>query len=297
MIRNNEVPNSYTEDFKTLHHDIGLVQRSNGLWDLWFGQDTISENYKGSPYLNIVDGDIVSATEIHSLQVGIIISCLTSWNYLNRAGNPLYREFGNKSYALLKSNKGRNTQYKIKQFFLECLNRMRRVYSVEYLNVIEITNNPYVYKVSFKVISITNTLVDGEFYLALDSSKNTSVLDVNYNHPYSSVSNPLFIECILKDEYGSFIEDEVIYIYVKDRDESKFKFYGITESTNYEGKTYITIPPNGLSTQTQIMLVFKGNSIYNPASSKIIDIETVAYYIKSRYTYKTIKGEDRKSVV
>lgn len=278
-----ELPASYTEDFKTLHHDIGLVKRSNGLWDLWFGQDPISENYKNSPYLNIVDGDLVSATEVHSLQVAIIISCLTSWNYLNRTGNPLYKEFGNKSYSLLKKNKGTNTQYKIKHFFIECLNRMRRIYSIEYLNVYEVSNNPYVYKVVFKVTSITNTIVDGEFYLTLDATKNTSIIDINYNHPYSSVSNPLFIECVLKDEYGSFIENEILYIYVKDRNSSKFKFYGITEATDYDGKTYVTIPPEGLSKETQIMFVFRGNTVYNPTSSKIINIETVAYYIKSDY--------------
>ena len=93
MFKVEEVPSLYIEDYKTLHHDIGLVQRSNGLWDLWFGQDNISENYKNSAYLNIVEGDLVNATEIHSLQVGIIIACLTSWNYLNRTGNPVYSTF------------------------------------------------------------------------------------------------------------------------------------------------------------------------------------------------------------
>ena len=287
-----EILNHYIEDYKTLHHDIGLFQRSNGTWDLWFGQDNISEEYKDKTYLDIVDGDLVSATEIHSLQVGIIIACLTSWNYLNRNGNPLYSEFGNKSYQLLKKNKGINTKYKIKHFFIECLERMRRVYSVEYLNVYEVLNNPYMYRVEFKVLSITNTLVDGEFYLNIDSSKYTSMLDISYNHPYTSVANPLFIECVLKNEHGSFIEGELIYIYIKNTSDSKFKFYGVTEATDYEGKSYITIPPKGLSKSTQIMLVFKGNSTYNPRSSKIIRIESVAYYIKSRYTYKTIENDE-----
>lgn len=292
MFETEEISNYYIEDYKTLHHDIGLVQRSNGLWDLWFGQDEISKNYKNVPYLNIIEGDLVSATEIHSLQVGIIISCLTSWNYLNRTGNPLYSNFGNKSYSLLKKNKGINTQYKIKQFFIECLNRMRRVYSVEYLNVLEVENNPYKYKVEFKVLSITNTLVDGEFYLSTDSNKNISMIDVRYNHPYTSVSNPLFVECILKNEYGSFIEDELIYIYIRNNSDSKFKFYGVTEPTNYNGSVYVTIPPNGLSSNTQIMFVFKGNSIYNPCASKIVNIESVSYYIKSKYSYKIIDDEE-----
>lgn len=295
MFNIEEIPSAYTEDYKTLHHDIGLVKRSNGLWDLWFGQDEISKNFKNSS-LDIVEGDIVSATEIHSLQVAIIISCLTSWNYLNRTGNPIYTEFGNESYSLLKKNKGTNTKYKIKQFFIDCLNRMRRIYSVESLEVYDVINNPYVYHVVFKVTSVTNTLVDGEFYLNTDSSKNSSVLDLRYNHAYTSVSNPLFIECTLKNEYGSVIEDEIIYIYVKKDSNSEFKFYGISDATDENGKVYITIPPKGLSLTTQIMFVFKGNSLYNPSISKIINIESVAYYIKSRYTYKTIEDENGEDV-
>lgn len=291
MFENEELKSFYEDDYKTLHHDIGLIRRSNGTWDLWFGQEDISKQYKDNPYLDIVEGDIVSATEIHSLQVGIIISCLTSWNYLNRTGNPIYATFGNESYKLLKRNKGTNTKYKIKQFFIDCLERMRRIYSVEFLEVYDVVNNPYMYKVKFKVLSITNTLVDGEFYLDVDSNKNISMIDLEYNHPYTSVSNPLFIECTLKNEYGSVISGEILYIYIKSDNQSKFKFYGITEATDDNGKTYVTIPPKGLDIDTQIMFVFKGNSLYNPSQSKIIHIQSVAYYIKSKYTYKSLKDE------
>lgn len=297
MVNIGNIPSHYTEDYKTLHHDIGLFRRGNGTWDLWFGQDNVSDNFKDDDYLSIVEGDIVSATEIHSLQVGIIISCLTSWNYLNRTENPLYTEFGNEAYSLLKRNKGKNTRFKIEQFFIDCLNRMRRIYSIESLDVYDVEGNPYMYKVVFKVLSVTNTLVDGEFYLDTDSSKTTTVLDINYNHPYSSVANPLSIECELKDEYGGKVEGEILYIYVKNDYDSKFKFYGVTESTNEDGCAYITIPPNGLSLNTQIMVVFKGNSLYNPCSSKIITIQNVAYYIKSRYIYKTIEVDGRETRV
>jgi len=285
MFKIDEVPSFYKEDYKTLHHDIGLVRRNNGSWDLWFGQDEVSNEYKNYNYLDIIEGDIVSATELHSLQVGIIIACLTSWNYLNRTGNPIYTEFGNESYSLLKRNKGVNTKYKIKQFFIDCLERMRRIYSVESLNVYDVENNPYIYLVKFRVLSVTNTIVDGEFYLNTDSTKSTSSIDLNYNHPYTSVSNPLFIECVLRNEYGSIIEGEILYIYIKRDNDSKFQYYGITDATDSNGCAYVTIPPNGLSLHTQIMFVFKGNSIYNPSISKIIDIVSVAYYIKSRYTY------------
>ena len=296
MFKTEDIQSYYNEDYKTLHHDIGLFQRSSGLWDLWFGQDEVSKNYVNSENLKIIDGDIVSATEIHSLQVGIIISCLTSWNYLNRTGNPIYKEFGNESYSLLKKNKGTNTQYMIKQFFIDCLSRMRRVYSVESLNVYDVGNNPYIYRVEFKIISITNTLVDGEFYINTDNTKNTCELNLSYNHPYTSVSNPLYIECVLETEYGSFLEGEILYIYIKNENESDFKFYGVTEATDEKGRVYVTIPPKGLSVNTEIMFVFKGNNLYNSCVSKIIQIESVAYYIKSRYTYKTIEDENGKEM-
>lgn len=296
MFKTEDIQSYYIEDYKTLHHDIGLVQRTNGLWDLWFGQDEISKYYKDNNYLDIVEGDIVSATEVHSLQVGIIISCLTSWNYLNRTGNPIYTEFGNEAYSLLKKNKGTNTQYKIKQFFIDCLNRMRRVYNVEFLNVYDVENEPYIYKVKFRVLSITNTIVDGEFFVNTDSNKNSCELNLSYNHPYTSLSNPLVIECVLETEYGSFLEGEILYIYIRNENESDFKFYGVTEATDENGSVYVTIPPKGLSVTTEIMFVFKGNSLYNSCFSKIIQIESVAYYIKSKYTYKTIEDDNGKDI-
>ena len=89
-------------NYRTLHNDLGMVQRSNNGWDLWFD-----------------NGDIVKAEDFHSLQVGIIIACLTSWNYMNRYGNPTYEIFGNRAYELLKANKGQMVAYKIQQYFIE----------------------------------------------------------------------------------------------------------------------------------------------------------------------------------
>ena len=55
MFKNKDVPSIYVEDYRTLHHDIGLVQRSNGLWDLWFRQDPVSDNFKNEDYLDIIN--------------------------------------------------------------------------------------------------------------------------------------------------------------------------------------------------------------------------------------------------
>ena len=106
-----DIPDSEKINFRTLHHDIGMKKMDNGQWDLWFD-----------------NGDLVSATEFHSLQVGIIIACLTSWNYLNRYGNPTYEIFGNESYSLLKRNKREDVRFKIRAYFEECLLRCLNFY-------------------------------------------------------------------------------------------------------------------------------------------------------------------------
>ena len=169
----------------------------NGQWDLWFD-----------------NGDLVSATEFHSLQVGIIIACLTSWNYLNRYGNPTYEIFGNESYSLLKRNKREDVRFKIRAYFEECLLRMRRVNSVEDLQVHEVKGNPYKYHVTFKVRAMSNYLIDGGFDITTDTNKSTSFIQYTYNQPYSSLENPLEIHLRLGTEYGSGLENEIIYIYV-----------------------------------------------------------------------------------
>ena len=172
-------------NYRTLHNDIGMVQRSNNGWDLWFD-----------------NGDIVKAEDFHSLQVGIIIACLTSWNYMNRYGNPTYEIFGKRAYELLKANKGQMVAYKIQQYFIECLKRMRRVYEIVYLDVSETLSEPYKYHVEFEVISISNQLVDGSFDVDLDTTKSTSYIDYNVYMPYSSNEDGLIIDLWLKNEYG-----------------------------------------------------------------------------------------------
>ena len=237
-------------NYRTLHKDIGLIQRTNNGWDLWFD-----------------NGDTVRAEGFHSLQVGIIIACLTSWNYMNRYGNPTYEIFGNRAYQLLKSNKSSMTAYKIQQFFLECLKRMRRIYDVVSLEVYEVEYEPHKYFVEFEVISINNQLVDGSFTVATDTSKSSSFISYDTFMPYASNTNPLTIDLYLQNEYGGGLEGEILYMYLKKGD-GDYEFIGVTDKTDKDGYVRFTYTPTDNYEENVIYFDFKGNTTHNPTTSK-----------------------------
>ena len=122
-------------DYNTLNKDINLVEKDCGYWDY-----------------EMELGDLKIVENKESLRNGLIIACLTSWNYLNRKGNPTYKEFGNKSYRELKKKKSSMVEYTIKQYFLEVLNRMRRSHRVVDLQVINHKTDPNAYDVVFIVV-------------------------------------------------------------------------------------------------------------------------------------------------
>lgn len=256
-----KIPDYQKINFRTLNHDIGLQKRTNGQWDLWFEK-----------------GDLVSATEFHSLQVGIIIACLTSWNYMNRYGNPTYEIFGNESYSLLKQNKSEAVKFKIKAFFMECLERMRRVYSVENLVVSEVKDNPHMYRVTFGVRSVSNSLVNGEFEIRTDFDKSSSFIRYTYNQPYSSIENPLQIHIRLFSEYGMGISNEIIYIYTKGNNDDDFKFMGIKGHTDEYGILSLKLYPEEIDFNTQIKFVYRGNQSFNGVVSKILTFSSIPFH-------------------
>ena len=251
-------------NYRTLNNDIGMVQRTNNGWDLWFD-----------------NGDLVKAEDFHSLQVGIIIACLTSWNYMNRYGNPTYEVFGNRAYQLLKANKSSMVKYKIEQFFLECLKRMRRVYEVVSLTVSEVPYDPYKYHVEFEVISISNQLVDGSFIVTTDASKSTSYIDYNVYMPYASDENDLVIDLWLKNEYGGGLEGEILYMYLQ-RGDGEYEFYDVVGRTDETGYLRVTYTPTESNENNVVYFDFHGNSTYNPSTSKrtIFKTELFEYYVE-----------------
>ena len=251
-------------NYRTLNKDIGMIQRTNNGWDLWFD-----------------NGDLVKAEDFHSLQVGIIIACLTSWNYMNRYGNPTYEVFGNRAYQLLKANKSSMVQYKIEQFFLECLKRMRRLYDVVSLTVSEVPYDPYKYVVEFEVISINNQLVDGSFIVTTDVSKSTSYIDYNVYMPYASNESDLEIDLWLKNEYGGGLEGEILYMYLQ-KGNGEYEFYDIVGRTDETGYLRVTYSPTESNENNVVYFDFHGNSTYNPSTSKrtAFKSELFEYYIE-----------------
>lgn len=261
-------------NYRTLHKDIGLIQRTNNGWDIWFD-----------------NGDTVKAEDFHSLQVGIIIACLTSWNYMNRYGNPTYEVFGNRAYELLKANKNGMVAYKIQQYFLECLKRMRRVYEVVSLNVSEISTEPYTYFVEFEVISISNQLVDGSFTVSTVQGKSTSYIEYELYTPYASNKFPLQIDLYLKNEYGGGLEDEILYMYVQEGDdEPTFEIVGKTDRNGFVRVVY---SPKGENALNNVHFVFGGNTTYNGVVSEYKSFETEQVEYDVQFTDEPITTTDK----
>lgn len=239
-----EIDDNQRSNLKTLNKDILLTKRSNGTWDFdW------------------TEHDLIEANDLYSLQTGIINACLTSWNYMNRYGNPTYAYYGNRAYTLLKQNKSTMTQYKVKVFFEEVLNNMRRVYSIDELEVYEVKNEPYTYKVWFKVRCINDIIVSGELPLRTNYDKSNSFLGLHYPIPFASTSKPLLIDLQLKNEYGSGISGQSLYVYRDD------EFLGVTDLTNHFGRvSYLYIPDNYNDSCT-LQFRFKGDGLYNGCES------------------------------
>ena len=246
-------------NYTTLNKDIGLVQRSNNGWDLWF------EN-----------GDTVKADDFHSLQTGIILACLTSWNYLNRYGNPTYETFGNRAYELLKENKSSMVAYKIQQYFIECLKRMRRVYEIVYLEVSETPSEPYKYLVEFEVISVNNQLVNGSFNITTDTTKSTSYIEYTTYMPYASNENPLIIDLYLKNEYGGGLGGEILYMYIQ-KGNGDYQFMGVVGQTDENGYLRVVYEPTENNENNVIYFDFQGNTNYNPSTSERTTFKTELY--------------------
>ena len=265
-------------NYRTLNKDIGMIQRTNNGWDLWFD-----------------NGDLVKAEDFHSLQVGIIIACLTSWNYMNRYGNPTYEVFGNRAYQLLKANKSSMVQYKIQQFFMECLKRMRRVYDVVSLTVSEVPYEPHKYFVEFEVISISNQLVDGSFTITTDTSKSSSYIEYTTYMPYASNENDLVIDLWLKNEYGGGLEGEILYMYLK-RGDDDYEFRGVVGQTDENGYLRVTYNPwDDETSETRhsddvniIYFDFHGNTTYNPSTSKRTSFKTELFEYFIEFTNEDI---------
>ena len=117
--------------YKTLNEDIKLVSDEYGVYDICF-EETVNDN------------DFVNLTGPESLLNGCIIAIMTRYQELNT--NKTYNDFGCRVHELIKSNRNNLTQYKVELFITDTLEKIRRIKSVDEVNVMESdTHNYFVY--------------------------------------------------------------------------------------------------------------------------------------------------------
>lgn len=128
--------------FKTLNEDIKLVPDEYGVYDILF-EDT--------PY----DTDLVNVTGGESLVNGCIIAIMTRYKELE--SNKTYNDFGCRVHELIKANRNSLTKYKVELFITDTLERIRRIKSVDEVNVME--SNTHNYSVYFIVTTYDDETV------------------------------------------------------------------------------------------------------------------------------------------
>lgn len=103
--------------FKTLNEDIKLKPNQYGEWDMVFK-----------------DGDIVNVTGAESLANAIVILIMTRYGELKN--NILYKDdFGCRVHEIPKDNITNLNQYKVEKYIEEAIHRMRRVKTINYIQV------------------------------------------------------------------------------------------------------------------------------------------------------------------
>lgn len=135
MLPVNQDSNDY-KFFQTLNEDIKLLPNEYGEWDMVFEND-----------------DIVNVTGAESLANAIVILIMTRYGELKT--NPLYKDdFGCKVHEIPKDNITNLNQYKVEKYIEEAVKRMRRVRTINYIQV-----KPYMngYNVTLAVTSINDT--------------------------------------------------------------------------------------------------------------------------------------------
>lgn len=135
MLPVNQDSNDY-KFFQTLNEDIKLLPNEYGEWDMVFEND-----------------DIVNVTGAESLANAIVILIMTRYGELKT--NPLYKDdFGCRVHEIPKDNITNLNQYKVEKYIEEAVKRMRRVRTINYIQV-----KPYMngYNVTLAVTSINDT--------------------------------------------------------------------------------------------------------------------------------------------
>ena len=130
--------NGYDFKFnKTLNEDVKLVGNEYGKYDLDMDND-----------------DYTNVTGVNSLANACIIAILTRFNELT--DNPTYTDLGCRVHELIKDNQNKLTKFKIETDITETLNAMRRVKTIDYLELSETQEG---YAVEFSITSVNDEIV------------------------------------------------------------------------------------------------------------------------------------------
>ena len=136
-----------SDDFKfnkTLNEDVQIKPNKCNKWDLQF---------KDKDYVNVAGSE--------SLHNAICIAIMTRFKELNN--NPLYSDFGCSIHELIKANKSSMVEYKIQLYVEEVLEKMRRVHTVNFVNVS--SSEHFKYTITFNVTSINDEIIEGSVEL------------------------------------------------------------------------------------------------------------------------------------
>lgn len=124
-----------------LNEDIQLKPDEYNRWDMQF------EN-----------GDLVNVSGVESLKNAIIIAIMTRYQELSESF--LYDDFGCRIHELVKANKSGMVKYKIELFTRDVLEKMRRVKSINWIEVTDNHNENY--HVEFSVNGLNDETITGE---------------------------------------------------------------------------------------------------------------------------------------
>ena len=240
----------------TLGKDINLIERENGYWDYEFQY-----------------GDIVHTKNKQSLRNGLIIACLTSWNYLNRQQNPTYTEFGNKAYWELKKKKSTMVEYTIKQYFIEVLNRIRRVHRVIDIQILDTKTDPNAYDIVFTVEAINDEIITGKFNINTEKDLSTTYLTITQDNTVCTPNKPVTFHITINTEYGNSIQDDIIYAYrvLEDNIEEYIGAYHTNKPVHIQALPKFN--------KEKIRFKYWGNELFNGCETQeTYDVMSVPFY-------------------
>ena len=129
---------------KTLNEDVKLKSDEYGFFDI-----------------GMSNGDYVNVTGLGSLLNACIIAIMTRYGELSN--NPTYTEFGCQVHELPKMNQNRLFLFKLESYITDTLSKMRRVKSVNQVNIAR--TDIHDYQVEFDITSINDEIVKGSVVL------------------------------------------------------------------------------------------------------------------------------------